>query len=358
MPAVRGGAVETLIDHYLNYNATHQCHDITVHSIPQQLTFAYKLKRKLFSLTHYGGYYDSHIEYFFATTLADIRCREYDVIIVENRPGYVPRLSKATATPIVLHLHNDILNSDVRDGEAILDACSKVVTVSNYISQRVATIYPTEKIVTIPNGIALTPFTTAVANSSLFTLHSSLKIVFLGRLVPEKGLLEALQALATLNDLDLSITIIGNSIYGDTAEETDYVRELRTAARRLRCPVTFTGYIPSEEIPPLLAAADVALLPSLWEEPAGLTVIECMAAGLAVITTRAGGIPEYADDASVILLDRKDITAGIASAVRRLYGNPALRTKFGAAARHKASTFSAERYAESFLHEIEQIKQT
>ena len=68
--------------------------------------------------------------------------------------------------------------------------------------------------------------------------------------------------------------------------------------------IKFTGLIPQSEISALYHIADVAVLPSMWEEPAGLTMLEAAAAGVPVITTNAGGIPEYLRNDLGIFLDR------------------------------------------------------
>ena len=57
--------------------------------------------------------------------------------------------------------------------------------------------------------------------------------------------------------------------------------------------IVFTGFIHNSELPKYYQLGDIAVLPSLWEEPAGLTIIEAAACGIPVITTKKGGIPEY-----------------------------------------------------------------
>ena len=50
--------------------------------------------------------------------------------------------------------------------------------------------------------------------------------------------------------------------------------------------------------------ADIAVLPSIWDDPAPLTIIEALVSGLPIITTNSGGIPEYAVEGSAIIIDR------------------------------------------------------
>lgn len=52
--------------------------------------------------------------------------------------------------------------------------------------------------------------------------------------------------------------------------------------------------------------SDICVLPSIWDDPAPLAVIESLVSGKPLITTRSGGIPEYADEQSAIILERSD----------------------------------------------------
>lgn len=70
--------------------------------------------------------------------------------------------------------------------------------------------------------------------------------------------------------------------------------------------VITTGYIPYDEIPKLYAISDIAVLPSICEDAAPLTIIEAMASGLPIITTNSGGIPEYAQNGCACILYRDD----------------------------------------------------
>ena len=59
-----------------------------------------------------------------------------------------------------------------------------------------------------------------------------------------------------------------------------------------------------EEINKFYSLADIAVLPSIWDDPAPLTIIEALVSGLPIITTNSGGIPEYAVEGSAIIIDR------------------------------------------------------
>lgn len=106
---------------------------------------------------------------------------------------------------------------------------------------------------------------------------------FIGRLVPEKGvgfLIEACRALPTSG---WSLKIAGKAPVSD--------RDFREAAQGL--PIEFVGWRDSQHF---LEEVDVLIVPSLWDEPFGLTVIEGVRAGIPVIGSNRGAIPEILSD--------------------------------------------------------------
>lgn len=68
---------------------------------------------------------------------------------------------------------------------------------------------------------------------------------------------------------------------------------IRRLAESMKDRILFTGYINNEELPYMYNLANVAVLLSIWDEPAGLTMIEALSCGIPFISTYSGGIPEY-----------------------------------------------------------------
>ncbi len=86
--------------------------------------------------------------------------------------------------------------------------------------------------------------------------------------------------------------------------------------------VTFWGL--QRNVEPFLQAADCFVLPSRWQEAAGLVVLEAQASGLPVVASRIGGIPEYVDDDHTGYLFAPDDAVGLAAYLRQLCGDDAL----------------------------------
>jgi glycosyltransferase involved in cell wall biosynthesis len=94
--------------------------------------------------------------------------------------------------------------------------------------------------------------------------------------------------------------------------------------------------------------ADIAVVPSMWEEPYGLTVVEAMAAGLPLITTHSGGIPEICEGVATIV-ERENIVDNLAAAIQDLYDHPEKRKQMAAAGIERSKLFDKETYAKNFL---------
>jgi glycosyltransferase involved in cell wall biosynthesis len=109
--------------------------------------------------------------------------------------------------------------------------------------------------------------------------------------------------------------------------------EARTAAGGVGEALAWTGF--RRDVPALLAAADLFVLPSL-DDAFPTAILEAMAAGLPVVATRAGGIPEIVDDGATGLLVPPGDAAALARAVSALLADPAARRALGEAGRRRA----------------------
>jgi len=109
---------------------------------------------------------------------------------------------------------------------------------------------------------------------------------------------------------------------------------LRRTAPGLR--VRFLGARAHDDLPPVFAAADVFLLPSLRAEGLPTSVLEAMSSGLPIVAMRAGGTPTAVVDGGTGLLVRQGDLAAFTEAVRALVGDPDRRRALGRAARVRA----------------------
>jgi len=152
-----------------------------------------------------------------------------------------------------------------------------------------------------------------------------------GRLAPQKGFGVLLEAAARWRDLEPAPLLV---IAGDGP----LAGELRSKAAALGVRAEFPGR--RDDIPALLASAAVFVLPSLWEgQP--LVLQEALRAGVPVVATHTGGIPDLTGDDAALLVPPGD-PARLADAVRSVLRDPALGTRLRAAARERGAALPSE----------------
>ena len=177
-------------------------------------------------------------------------------------------------------------------------------------------------------------------------------IAFLERVKGHEDLLRAFASARTAGAA-ATLTLIGDGSLRGRLE--DLARELGMSG-----VVSFEGILPHRRVLERLASGDwdVAALTSLDEGPElregiPVSLMECMAAGLPVIATRSGGVPELVDDATGLLCSPGDVNA-LASAIVALSSSPALRSEMGARARQKIEKdFNVSSAARRFAERLE-----
>jgi len=176
----------------------------------------------------------------------------------------------------------------------------------------------------IPMGISTTAQEPTTGLRQRFRRGEGPCLVFVGRVIEEKGVADLIQTIATLAPElpDVSAVIVGEG--PDRPAMERLARDLGVAEH-----VVFTGWIAPEDVPAHLAAGDIFVGPSRrspdgWIEAQGLTFLEAMAAGVPVIATRSGGIADAVRHEATGLLVNEAAPAEIAAAVKRLVADPAL----------------------------------
>ena len=378
LPAVQGGAVENLTDFYLEYNNQHRLHDITIYSVwhpdverhpALQSTVNHyiyikvtglwaKLKKKWYQLTRHEEYYHYTIEFYLQEAIKDISRRSYDIILIENRPAYALKLKEVSNAKLVYHLHNEKLDSKSEKALDIYNAATCIITVSDYIKSRVLTInHYDKKTTTVYNGIDLHAFSScnhSINRNSIGLQEDDFVMVFSGRVTAEKGIMQLIEAMTLLQDLPrIKLLVIGSSFYGNDDNENSFAKALREKAAHLSDRIIFTGFIPYALMPNYLQIADIAVIPSVWDDPFPTTVLEAQATGLPIISTRRGGIPEQVTEESAILLDTDEcFVDNLATAIRDLYQHPEKRKALGQAGLLHSQYFNKERFAKDFFEAL------
>ena len=381
IPAVQGGAVENLIDFYLEFNNQKRLHDITIYSpwdnkeknhpalssdvnhyiYIDDKSLKARIARRLYKCFHSNEYYNHYIEYYFEKVYSNLKKRDFDILILENCPGYAYKLSQRGYKNLILHLHNELLHSNSRYHDIIFNSLTKILTVSDYIKNRVSSIQPNNKIQTLHNGIDLNSFTIkkpcTISRKSIDFSEEDLVIVYSGRINKEKGVSELIDAMLLLKDFPkIKLMIIGGTFFGNTNHDDDFIHSIKEKAKEIKDRIIFTGFIPYEKMPDYLQLADLAVIPSIWNDPFPTTELEAQAMGLPIITTRRGGIPEEVSETNAILLETDErFVENLASAILDLYKHPEKRQEMATASHERAKLFDKETFAKNFFNAIEEI---
>jgi glycosyltransferase involved in cell wall biosynthesis len=194
--------------------------------------------------------------------------------------------------------------------------------------------YDASKVVVIPNGVELDRFSERPdperVRRELGVAPGAPLVMVVSRLTRQKGLEQFLEAAKILAPRfpDARFVIVG---YANPAEQ-EYEDSLKalTAELGLTDRVIFTGL--RQDVPGLLAAATVSVMPSLNEALSNV-LLESMAAGAPTVATRVGGTPEAIVDEVTGLLVEPGDAAALAGAVSKLLQQPALARRLGDAAR-------------------------
>lgn len=177
-------------------------------------------------------------------------------------------------------------------------------------------------------------------------------VMYCGRILEVKGAKELVQAVINLNDPHIKLLMIGSAISGGNAA-TPYVTEVQQLVDRAPERVKFTGYIDNKELYRYYQSADMQVVPSLWEEAAGLIAIEGMLSGLPLIVTKSGGLVEYATEDVAIQVDREGVVANLEKAIKELAYDAAKREDMKKASYEKAKDFPKSRFYNSFIEVFE-----
>ena len=203
----------------------------------------------------------------------------------------------------------------------------------------------------IPMGVDIDqPDPQAVASIRARFAGDGPLVVFLGRIVQEKGVLDLVQAFATVHAKlpTARLAVVGRGVDSDLVSQLSLDLGLDGAVEQ-------PGWAEPADVVNWFAAADVVVAPS-WFEAQGLSVMEAQAVGAAVVATNVGGIPDVIEDGRTgTLVEPRDPDA-LAAAVLSLLDDPGAATAMGQraaeAATHRLTREASARAFESLYNRV------
>lgn len=300
----------------------------------------------------------------------NLKKNSYNKVIVENTPisflalKWFDNLNKYKDR-IIYHLHNEVGKTFGCD-TVINNNVTQLIGISSFVNEKFKERFPkfNGSYSILKNCITQTKKSkreNKTADSSLNVREeyniskNTFLVLFVGRLSKEKGVLEVLSAFKKVGIKDSHLLIVGGNYY-DSDITSSYEKILKEEAECIKDKVTFTGYIDRELVDLFYKAANVVVLPSMWDEPAGLTIIEAMNSGTPVVTTISGGIPEYVGENNVLLIQRNsEIVNSLVSSIQYIYEHEEESYVMAARAKKIAEEYNPGKYYQDFQKLIGEI---
>lgn len=291
---------------------------------------------------------------------------------------------------IVLHMHDETLSLLPADCvEPRLASIDCFVGVSEFITNRFRQRFPgaADRCITVHNGVDPNRFHPLPVN----TRDVSPRILYVGRISPEKGVQVLLEAFASVVRAhpDCQLDIVGmpgllpyalhlgltkdatalklNAYYGDSLAAKFRLQLLRKNSSfattldqltnpKIKAQVHYHGALPNEALLTLYNQATVLVFPSVWNEPFGMPVTEAMACGLPVVASDSGAIPELVHHEQSGLIVPRGSAPKLAAALSRVLSDPATAHRMGECGRQQVlEHLTFDHAATALEHQYQQM---
>ena len=249
---------------------------------------------------HFGNNRSILIHYLNSTKK---RILEKKIIEIHNRPHlFNIAIKKKIKDPITLHFHNDPRemkgSKSIKERVSIANNAAAVYFVSEYIKNCFldGLNQDFKNLFILPNAI----------QRRIVKMPKKKKhVMFIGRLVPEKGchlFVEAIREIVK-NFPEWQFSIIGTPKAGQNKLNLLYAKNLIKKFKSFGKNVEYLGFISNENIIKKLEKTSILVVPSVWMEPFALTALEGICAGAAVIASEVGGMSEMLENTGFLISD-------------------------------------------------------
>ena len=239
---------------------------------------------------------------------------EPSFVIGHNAVQLMALLDQERHAP-VLYAHNRLLASyGKREAGRALGGVTAIIAVSEWLAEQFLGRLPTslhERVRVVHNGVDVAAFQ---QGGPRLAADGPLRVLFIGRMVPDKGPHVLVEAVRLLGRRDVELTLVGSVGFDAGARLTGYEVQLRRALATLGARGKASPFVPRPQVARVMRSADVVVVPSCGPEAFALTALEGMASGAAVIGSDSGGIPESLHEAGQVVRagDARDLADAIA----------------------------------------------
>lgn len=380
VPAVCGGAIETLITSIVKKYSKEDGFRLTIFSVyhKEAVEEAKKYPDVRFVWTHTNTFWNLSKHAVFLTVRGltgktirvlqrhyneiapVIQNEKFDLLIVEggDEQAVIDIAKGYKREQLVFHAHIHFIPK-----EEVVKGYGHMIGVSNFVVREY------EKACSIPvnthvlkNAIDVKRFSRSVSEEQKRNIRRKLGlsekdfvILYVGRIMEIKGVLELMKAVASLRDPYIKLLLVGSANFGKRAFSS-YERKVKKLAEQNKKGIIFTGYVDNTEVYKYASVANVQCVPTLVEEAAGLVLMEAMSEGLPLIVTKSGGVVEYVDKNTVLFIKRENIVRNLKKALVYMKNHPEEREKMSENAKIQSKKYDEAIYYKNFLGVIAEIK--
>ena len=379
VPAVCGGAIETLITSVAKKYSKEDGFRLTVFSVyhKEAVEAAKNYPDVRFVWTHTNTFWNlaKHAVFLAVRELTGKTIRmlqrhyneiapvlqneKFDLILVEggDEQAVIDIAKGYTRDQLVFHAHIHFIPK-----EEVVKGFGHMLGVSEFVVREYqkACKMPVDAHV-LRNAIDTDKFNKPVSSEKRRELREKLGlkeddfvVLFVGRLIQVKGVLELIQAVLAIQDPHIKLLCIGSANFGKWAFST-YERTVKKLIAQNQGRILFTGYVDNAQVYQYASVANVQCVPSLCEEAAGLVVLEAMAEGLPLIVTKSGGIPEYVGSDAAVFVERDHIVENLQQAICYLKAHPEVRVQMTEKAKLQIGEYDEAAYYQNFVRIIRSI---
>ena len=376
VPNTLGGAIETLLTNIITENECHNKANITIISSYENCAYkiskSYKntsikyIKNTKLEIKWYNLLYRfirkvfkkklNFSSLYYLKSYRILKKYNYDYIVVEG--GDYLELKKIVdyfgKKNIYLHIHHQLIPNTELD-----EMFDNIIGTSKFVNEeweRNSSNKNLHKYV-VYNCINENYFNKKISNNERNTIREKLGfekddfiVIYCGRIIREKGVKELVQAVNLIENKKIKLLIVGSINFA--LECTDeYLRSIESFVKKSDNKIKFTGYVANEEVFKYYQTADIQVIPSIWEEAAGLVSIEGMLSGLPLIVTKSGGLNEYvSEECSIKISKEKNVVVHVKEAIEKLYNDKNMYNNMKLAAFKRSNYFKMNKYYEDILN--------
>ena len=379
VPAVCGGAIETLITSVAKKYSKEDGFRLTVFSVyhKEAVEAAKNYPDVRFVWTHTNTFWNlaKHAVFLAVRELTGKTIRmlqrhyneiapvlqneKFDLILVEggDEKAVIDIAKGYTRDQLVFHAHIHFIPK-----EEVVKGFGHMLGVSEFVVREYqkACKMPVDAHV-LRNAIDTDKFNKPVSSEKRRELREKLGlkeddfvVLFVGRLIQVKGVQELMQAVLAIQDPHIKLLCIGSANFGKWAFST-YERTVKKLIAQNQGRILFTGYVDNAQVYQYASVANVQCVPSLCEEAAPLVVLEAMAEGLPLIVTKSGGIPEYVGSDAALFVERDHIVDNLQQAICYLKAHPEVRVQMTEKAKLQIGEYDEAAYYQNFVRIIRNI---